>query len=85
MNWSPMYDKVYLIHRIYLATKPKLEEQHIPNKGYASTAAQDRGSIKSHLAKEGVFAEGYEALLLSGRPQDCAIITAGCGFYTCLI
>ncbi len=38
-----------------------------------------------YLAKEGVLAEGDEALLLCGRPQHSAIIRTSCGFYTSFI
>ena len=41
--------------------------------------------MNCYLAKEGVLAEGDEALLLCGRPQHSAIIRTSCGFYASFI
>ena len=41
--------------------------------------------VNCYLAKEGVLAEGDEALLLCGRPQHSAIIRTSCGFYASFI
>ena len=56
-------------------------EHEVIQPGMARDAKICADDVHCYLAKEGVLAEGDEALLLCGRPQHSAIISTSCGFY----
>ena len=60
-------------------------EHEVMQPGMARDAKVCADGLHCYLAKEGVLAEGDEALLLCGRPQHSAIIRTSCGFYASFI
>jgi hypothetical protein len=60
-------------------------EHEVIQSGMARDAKVCAVVVHCYLAKEGVLAEGDEALLLCGCPQHSAIIRTSCGFYASFI